>query len=408
MSMAATHASDRKLHDAIFEANAACQKAIAKYGAEAVTNATIGVVLKEDGQLAVLPTMEKIYRSIPMADMVAYAPILGLPEYLNGVIDLTFADNRPEGYIAAAATAGGTGAIHHAITNYAEVGEIVLTSDWYWGNYNIICKETGKNLITFKLFDDEQKFNIADFKNRVETLLDLQDTLLVILNTPAHNPTGFALSEEDWDEVLEVVKSYAGKGKKITLLVDIAYIDFGGEKNATRKFMKKFSGLSENILTLISFSMSKSYTLYGQRTGALVAVSSSKDVIDEFTDVMKYSNRATWSNINRGAQVLLAKLKEDNSIQTALENEREELHKMVQRRAEVFVKEAKECGLNFLPYKGGFFISVPADDPVAICNKLHEDNIFAVPLKLGIRIAACSISFEKMKGVAGKLKAAFE
>ena len=307
-----------------------------------------------------------------------------------------------------AATAGGTGAIHHAITNYAEVGEIVLTSDWYWGNYNIICKETGKNLITFKLFDDEQKFNIADFKNRVETLLDLQDTLLVILNTPAHNPTGFALSEEDWDKVLEVVKSYAGKGKKITLLVDIAYIDFGGEKNATRKFMKKFSGLSENILTLISFSMSKSYTLYGQRTGALVAVSSSKDVIDEFTDVMKYSNRATWSNINRGAQVLLAKLKEDNSIQTALENEREELHKMVQRRAEVFVKEAKACGLNFLPYKGGFFISVPADDPVAICNKLHEDNIFAVPLKLGIRIAACSISFEKMKGVAGKLKAAFE
>ena len=98
MSMAATHASDRKLHDAIFEANAACQKAIAKYGAEAVTNATIGVVLKEDGQLAVLPTMEKIYRSIPMADMVAYAPILGLPEYLNGVIDLTFADNRPDGW----------------------------------------------------------------------------------------------------------------------------------------------------------------------------------------------------------------------------------------------------------------------------------------------------------------------
>jgi len=64
--------------------------------------------------------------------------------------------------------------------------------------------------------------------------------------------------------------------------------------------------------------------------------------------------------------------------------------------------------LNFLPYKGGFFISVPSENPKAICDKLHEDNIFAVPLKLGIRIAACSISLEKMKGVANKFKAAFD
>ena len=64
--------------------------------------------------------------------------------------------------------------------------------------------------------------------------------------------------------------------------------------------------------------------------------------------------------------------------------------------------------MNFLPYKGGFFIAVPAKDPAAICNKLHDENIFAVPLKLGIRIAACSVSTEKIRGVADKLKAAFD
>ena len=408
MSMAAKHASDRKLHDAIFEANAACQNAIANFGAENVTNATIGVVLNEDGQLAVLPTMEKIFRSMDMKELTAYAPISGLPEYLNGVIDLTFEDSRPEGYIAATATAGGTGAIHHAISNYAEIGEAVLTSNWFWGNYNIICKETGKNLVTFRLFDNNQNFNIAEFTKKVELLLSFQESLLVILNTPAHNPTGFALSESDWDKVLEVVKNQAKNGKKITILVDIAYIDFGGEKKDTRKFFKKFSGLPENVLVLVSFSMSKSYTMYGQRTGALIAVSSSKEVIDEFNNVSKYSNRATWSNINRGSQALLIKLREDKSVQAALENERHDLYKMVQARADVFVKEAKDCGLNFLPYKGGFFISVPSENPKAICDKLHEDNIFAVPLKLGIRIAACSISLEKMKGVANKFKAAFD
>ena len=409
MGMAASHSSNRKLYDAIFEANSACQKAIAQHGVESVTNATIGVVLNEEGQLAVLPTMEKVYRSLDMRELTAYAPIEGLPDYLKAVIEFTFADNKPAGYCAAAATAGGTGAIHHAIANYAERDDAVLTSDWFWGNYNIICNETGKRLETFKLFDDSQKFNIAEFSKKVESLLLVQDSLLIILNTPAHNPTGFALTESDWEAVLDVVKPYAiTKDKKITILVDIAYIDFGGEKNVTRKFMTKFGGLPENILTLFSFSMSKSYTMYGQRTGALVAVSSSKDVIDEFKEVCKYSNRAAWSNVNRGAQALLVKLKQDNVAEIQYEKERSELYQMVQRRADVFVKEAKECGLNFLPYKGGFFIAVPADNPAAVCEELHKELIYAVPLKLGIRIAACSVSLAKMKGVASKLKAAFD
>ena len=408
MGMAASHSANRKLHDAIFEANSACQKAISKHGADSVTNATIGVALDEDGKLALLPTMEKVYRSLPMTDLSAYASIAGLPEYLDAVVDFTFADNKPEGYIAAVATASGTGAIHHAIANYAERGDAVLTSDWFWGNYKIICNETGKDLITFKLFDKDQKFNLKSFSSKVDLLFEVQDSLLVILNTPAHNPTGFALSEEDWDGVIEVAKTYAAKGKKISILVDIAYIDFGGEKNATRKFMTKFSGLSENILTMFSFSMSKSFTMYGQRTGALIAVSSSKEVIDEFKDVNKYSNRAVWSNINRGAQAFLVALHKDKSALAALDSERDKIYHMVQKRANVFVEEAKQCGLNFLPYKDGFFIAVPAEDSVAICNNLQEDLVFAVPLKLGVRVAACSVSLEKIKGVATKLKAAFD
>ncbi|MBR2179359.1 MAG: aminotransferase class I/II-fold pyridoxal phosphate-dependent enzyme [Selenomonadaceae bacterium] len=408
LGMAASHSADRKLYDAIFEANAACQKAISQHGADKVTNATIGVALNEAGELALLPTMETVYRSLPMKDLSAYAPIAGLPEYLDAVVDFTFADNKPAGYIAAVATASGTGAIHHAIANYAERGDFVLTSDWYWGNYNIICNETGKSLTTFKLFDEDQKFNLKSFTEKVDTLLKNQNSLLIVLNTPAHNPTGFALSEEDWDNVLSIAKTHADKGKNISILVDIAYIDFGGEKNAVRRFMTKFSSLPSNIMTLFSFSMSKSFTMYGQRTGALIAVSSSKEVIDEFKEVSKYSNRAVWSNINRGAQAFLAKLHQDKTALAALESERNQVYQMVQKRANVFVEEAKQCGLNFLPYKGGFFISVPADNPVAICDRLHEDLIFAVPLKLGIRIAACSVSLAKMSGIAAKVKAAFD
>lgn len=402
--MTATHAAGRKLKDAIFDANQACNEAIKIHGKDKVTNATIGVVLNEEGKLATLPTVEKVFRSMEMSELVSYAPISGLPDYLNAVIDLTFADNKPEGFFGAAATAGGTGAIHHAIANYAERGDAVLTSDWRWGTYDIICNETGKRLETFKLFDDALNFNINDFAVKVDALLKKQKSLLVIINTPAHNPTGYALSDNEWDKVLAVLSAQVSTGKKISLLVDIAYIDFAGEKNSTRAFMKKFSNLPENFFVMIAFSMSKSCTFYGQRTGALIGISASEKIIDEFKDVCKYSNRATWSNINRGAQALLVKLNADKELAAQYEAERTELYQMVKRRADVFVEEAKACGLRFVPYKGGFFIAVPADNPAALCRKLHDDLIFAVPLKLGVRVAACSTSLEKMHGVAKAIR----
>ena len=403
MTMTASHAAGRKLRDAIFDANQACNEAIKIHGAQAVTNATIGVVLDEEGKLATLPTVEKIFRAMDFSELVSYAPISGLPAYLDAVIDLTFADNKPEGFFDAVATAGGTGAIHHAIANYAERGDAVLTSDWCWGTYDLICNETGKRLETFKLFDNALNFNVTDFAVKVDALLKKQNSLLVIINSPAHNPTGYALSSEEWDKVIAVLKAQASADKKISLLVDIAYIDFAGEKNSTRAFMKKFSNLPKNFFVMISFSMSKSYTAYGQRTGALIGVSSSGEVIDDFKNVSKYSCRATWSNINRGAQALLVRLAADKELLPVYEAERTELYQMVKRRADVFVAEAKACGLRVVPYKGGFFIAVPAENPAAVCQKLHDDLIFAVPLKLGIRVAACSTSFEKMHGVAEKI-----
>ncbi|WP_033171081.1 aminotransferase class I/II-fold pyridoxal phosphate-dependent enzyme [Selenomonas sp. ND2010] len=407
-SMAATHAASKRLKDAIFGASAACAEAAKKHGADKVTNATMGVMMDDEGKLASIPTMERVFRSLSVEDYVRYAPIPGLPDYLEAVIDLTFADQKPEGYTAAIATAGGTGAIHHAVANYAERGDKVLTSDWFWGTYNVICNECGCKLTNYALFDENNNFNIADYTAKVDEIMKEQDSLLVIINTPAHNPTGFSLTEEDWDNVLALTKKYAAQGKKMSILVDIAYIDYAGEKNETRKFMKKFGNLPANIFVMFAFSMSKGYTAYGQRTGALVAVSSSEEVITEFKEINKYTSRATWSNINRGAMTLLAKISADKETLAQFEKERDAFYQMIQERGMLFMKEAKECGLNALPYKGGFFLSVPAKDPQAVCDKLHEDLIFAVPLKMGVRIAACSVSAAKMKGIAAKVLKALQ
>ena len=127
IQMAASHAASRRLKDAIFGANAACRAAIAEHGEERVINATIGAVMDDSGKLAHLPTVERVFRSLPIEDYIAYAPISGLPEYLEAAIDITFAGKRPAGYLAAVATAGGTGALRTAVDDYVERGDQVST-----------------------------------------------------------------------------------------------------------------------------------------------------------------------------------------------------------------------------------------------------------------------------------------
>ncbi|MBQ2010763.1 MAG: aminotransferase class I/II-fold pyridoxal phosphate-dependent enzyme, partial [Selenomonadaceae bacterium] len=339
-SQVASHRVGKKLVDVIFGASAACAEAVKEHGADKVTNATIGAIMGEDEKLACIPTMEKVFHQLPIADAIAYAPIAGLPGYLDTVIDLTFADNKPEGYLAAVATAGGTGAIHHAIVNYTEAGDQVLTSDWFWGTYNVLCQEQGRTLTTYQLFDENQNYNLKALAAKLEELFAKQDSLLLIINTPAHNPTGYSLSEADWTGVLDLCKKYAAEGKKVNLLVDIAYIDYAGEKNECRRFMKQFSNLPENIFTMFAFSMSKGYTMYGQRTGAIIGLSASKELVDEFVDVAKYSSRATWSNINRGAMAVLNAIQQDDELLAAFEAERESLYEIIRDRAAIFMKEA--------------------------------------------------------------------
>ena len=407
MSVAANHAKGKVAQDNIFGANAAANEAVKEVGKDKVVNATIGAYMNDDEKLACIPVVEETYRKIPTNEFVGYAPIAGLPAYLDTVIDLTFGDAKPNAYIEAVATSGGAGAIHHAIWNYTEENDTVLTSDWYWGPYIVFCRDLLRKFDTFRLFDEEMNFDVMSFMGKTNQILTKQDNLLVILNTPAHNPTGYSLTEGDWEHVMWVLREAAKKpSKKVILVVDIAYLDYAGDK--ARDFMKQFENLPDNLLVLMAFSMSKGYTMYGQRTGAIIGISSNKDVIQEFVDINQYSSRATWSNINRSAQYTLQAINNDPELKARLNSEREGFYQSIRGRADVFMKEAAECGLTMLPYRAGFFLTIPAKNTEAVCDRLHDDYIFAVPLAGGIRIAICAIPQKKVYGMAAKIKQAID
>ena len=105
---------------------------------------------------------------------------------------------------------------------------------------------------------------------------------------------------------------------------------------------------------------------------------------------------------------ILTMIQNDKALQQELEREQRTVFETIRKRSGIFIKEASECQLPALPYQSGFFISIPAHDSAAVCNHLHEDLIFAGPLAMGVRFAVCSVSADKMTGVAAKIKKAFD
>jgi len=233
-----------------------------------------------------------------------------------------------------------------------------------------------------------------------------QDNVCVVVNSPAHNPTGYSFTDDDWDFVLDLFTKLAEAGKHVILLNDVAYLDFAGP--GARKFFKKFEGLHENIFVLTEYSMSKGFTMYGLRSGALIALSQNEKLIEEFKDINSFTSRGTWSNTTRAAQETLIRIWEDPTLRASWEKEKEMYYALTRERADIFVKEAKEVGLPMLPYQAGFFISVPAKDSKAVCETLHKEHLFLVPLAAGVRIAVCAVPKKKMFGMAAKIKKAME
>jgi len=401
---AATHAKGKLPIDKIFGANAAAMNAAARFGAENIVNATIGSILDDQGNLVCLSTVAKVFRELPLVEICNYAPIAGTPEYLKAVAEVAFGETCPDGYIQAVATAGGTGALHHTIWNYSEVGDTVLTADWFWAPYRTLCEEALRKLATFPLFDENHAFNHKKFAEKTRELLSNQDQLIIILNTPANNPTGYSITDVEWDQILaDLTECVKNLDKQIVLLIDIAYIDYAGDKNQCREFMQKFGRLPSNILSVVAFSMSKGYTMYGQRTGAMICIAASQEAATEFSNINQVTSRATWTSINRGCMKLLTTIHYEKLLQAALDKERAYYYCMIKERADIFLREAKEENLDVLPYIAGFFLVIPTTNSDAICEKLYEDNIFAVPLDKAVRIAVCAISATKIAGMAKKI-----
>ena len=393
--------------DKIFGISNRAKEAAAKYGKDNVINGVVGALVDDEGKLIVLKSVDKVFKTLTPDEYAAYAPIGGIPEFKSAVKQAAFGKYEPRGFTEVCATPGGTGGIRNTVSNFSAIGDRVLVADWFWAPYKTICQEIGRDVQTFRFFNEEGKFDIDDFRANVLELLELQDSLVIIINSPAHNPTGYSLSVTDWKNIKEIFEK-TPQDKHVALFCDVAYIDFAGDEEQYRQFLPVLDEMPENVLPIIGYSASKTFTMYGMRCGAMICIAKTPAIAQEFKQACEFSSRGTWSNCNRAPQTVIAKIFADPELKKMVDDERAEYRDMLLRRGKAFEAAAKECGLEMVPFDAGFFASIPMPNPDEVGLELEKENIFLVPLAKGLRVSIASVSEENCRLIPARIKAAMD
>jgi aromatic-amino-acid transaminase len=411
MSILAKHTVGKGGPDKVFKISGMAKARAAEVGKENIVNATTGAFLDGNGKLMTLKTVEAVAKEIPFYESCEYASIEGSAEFIEASIDAAFREYRPDAIIRGVATAGGTGGIHHAIFNYLEDGDAVLVMNRYWAAYKSICRETNRRLETFPMFTEDWKFNVQGCVDKLYEIAEQQTNVMLIMNTPANNPTGYNVKTDEWEVIMNALNDIANNGKNnVVLVMDIAYIDFAAPE--AREMFQMFNNLPANFLVLVAFTMSKSYAMYGYRLGCLLCVTSSEEEAEAFLDINKFSCRATWSNSSRMGMLVMERINQNPELKAAFRAEQEELRMSLLNRANLFIKEAAEVNLTVCPFDSGFFVTIPTLKAEELAAELRKDDIFMIPLgdgaNAGLRVALCALPEEKITGMAAKIKAAMD
>lgn len=390
--------------DTVFAIVAKAKEAKLAVGEENVIDATIGSLYGEDGKIVAYKTIFDSFDEIPSARKAGYAASFqGNPDYRKLCEEWTLGKGNVDLECSVIATPGGTGAVSLTMSEFLEVGETVIIPSIAWGSYALMAQDKQLNVARYEMFDRDH-LNLNSIKEQVNALKGKQNRIVLVVNDPCHNPTGYTMTNNEWEELIKFLNE-VGKTTPCIILNDIAYIDYAYDVAHSRDYMKVFAKMSENVMVVIAMSCSKTCTSYGMRCGAAVICAHSKEDVREAEIVFEKSARALWSNINNAAMI---------NFVNVIENHEDEFNKekdyyidLLKERSDIFIKEANECGLEYYPFKEGFFVTIKVEDNT-LKAKYHEvlmeNHIYTVQVNKGIRVATCSLPVEKAKGLAKRMK----
>ena len=265
-------------------------------------NLGVGVYFDDNGKLPLLQCVqaaEKAMMEKPTAR--GYLPIDGIVAYDSAVKALVFgadAEVVKSGRVCTVQAIGGTGGLKigadflKKVTPQAKV----LISDPSWENHRAIFVNAGFEVGTYAYYDAAKRG--VNFEGMLADLNAAAAGTIVVLHACCHNPTGYDITPAQWDQVITTVKA-----KGLTAFLDMAYQGFGHGIAEDGAVIGKFVAAGLNIF--VSTSFSKSFSLYGERVGALSVVATDPEEAARVLSQLKIVIRTNYSNppIHGGAVV---------------------------------------------------------------------------------------------------------
>lgn len=360
---------------------------------KSVINATLGVLLDENGTFVTIGSVDKAIEDVSRADLRKYLPQDGGQLYKENIYKYLFKDDlnklNKHFHLTSNWSSGGSGALSLAFQMHEGV---IFVSNIAWPEYDQIAHNLNKKIKTYPMFKGDN-FNLKSIE---EIFKKEHKNILFVLNDPAHNPTGYTMSEFEYEEFFKIINRYT----HVKLLVDIAYIDFSSN------YFKMLVPLliKYKINAIFTFSGSKSYLVYGVRMGLLIYFAKTEKEKEDFLKETKMITTSTLGSPNSLSILLLNEIIKSKNLSV----EQESLKKILRLRSERFISLAKRNNLTLYPYKEGFFITIKSKNPNLLCEKLKKDKVYVIQTYKGIRISLSSINLQEIPKLIEKIKKHYE
>lgn len=361
-----------------------------KENGENVVDCSIGSLMDEDGKLLTYKEINELMK-VNLESFLGYSTQLGPESFRNGYLSWIFEDKldllKEKHNVSISATSGGTEALFLTFRLLKDTHTCLLPN-LKWPNYNNLIELSEIKYEEFKRYDENNHFNFEGLKEKIE---NINGKVLLTINDPCHNPTGYSLNESEYDELFNLINSF---DDKVTLFLDLAYIDYSSTKDM---IINKIINSNLKNPIFLAFSCSKSFAIYGLRMGAIITIFN-KNEKDIYTESFKKIIRGTVSSSNHLASGSLGLFFKDKEKVNTVKNHIKEQTERLKNKGKKVEMLLKNKGFNVLPYNSGFYISFFATDSKKLLEELENKNIFFTYINDNmVRVAICSIKDSDIK-----------
>ena len=319
-------------------------------------NLGVGVYYDDNGKLPLLQCVQAAEQNMMKAPTArGYLPIDGIAAYDNAVKALVFgADSEPvtSGRVATIQAIGGTGGLKVGADFLKKLNPNakVLISDPSWENHRALFTNAGFEVESYPYYDAAKRG--INFDGMLAALNAAPAGTIVVLHACCHNPTGYDITPAQWDQVVAAVKA-----KGLVPFLDMAYQGFGYGLKEDGAAVAKF--VAAGLTFFVSTSFSKSFSLYGERVGALSVLCENKEEAARVLSQLKIAIRTNYSNPPTHGGAVVAAVLGNPELRALWEKELGEMRVRIKAMRQALVDGLKAAGvkedMSFITTQIGMF-----------------------------------------------------